>query len=116
MSQENQALPLDRQEIDDIVERFLEDDLSLEEAEQVIKRLHRAGKDVISRLLALLDDPNPDQHTIAAVLLAATGDARLVPQLIDRLRDPSVDDLLKVKLITTIGQLDPGRATAGLRG
>jgi HEAT repeat protein len=110
MSQQNQTLPPDRQEIDDIIERFLGDDLTLEEAEQAIRRLHDAGKGVVSKLLALLDEANPDQHTVAAVLLAATRDARLVPDLVERVRDPSVEDLLKVKLITAIGQLDPSRS------
>jgi hypothetical protein len=107
MKQKEEALPPSRQEIDDVLTRFLHDELSLEETEQAVQQLHDAGTDVVSSLLSLLDAPLPEHHTVAAILLAATGDARLVPTLMERIRDPSLDDMLKVKLITTVEQLDP---------
>ena len=97
----------DQQEIDDVLAQFLQDELSLEEAEEAVKRLHEAGAGVIPRLLSWLDGPDTEYHTAAAILLAATGDAKLVSMLMDRIRDPSLDDLLKVKLIAVVGQLDP---------
>lgn len=103
----NETTNLPGQEIDRILERFLHDDLTLEETEQAIRELHQTGQDVVTRLLSMLDDPRPEQQTIATVLLAAVGDERLVPLLLERVHDPDVSDVCKIKLITTILQLTP---------
>jgi hypothetical protein len=93
--------------MDELLARFLRDDLTLAETEQAIRQLHQAGQDVVSPLLAMLDDPRPEQHTIASVLLAATGDPGTIPALVERIHDPALDDMIKIKLITALLQLDP---------
>jgi hypothetical protein len=92
--------------VDALLARFLRDELTLHETEEAIRQLHQAGHDVISPLLAMLEDPRPEQNTIASVLITATGDARVAAGLVDRIHDPAVEDVVKVKLITAAVQLD----------
>jgi hypothetical protein len=98
--------PTPAQDIDDILARLQRGDLPIRDAEQAVKQLHNAGQDVVSRLLVLMDDPLPDQRATAAILLSATSDASIVPTLRKHIKDPTVDDTAKIKLVTITAQLD----------
>ncbi len=98
--------PMGQNPVDELLARFLRDELTLHETEEAIRQLHRTGHDVVSPLLAMLEDPRPEQNTIASVLITATGDADIAARLVDRIHDPEVGDVVKVKLITAAVQLD----------
>jgi hypothetical protein len=98
---------MDERPIDELLARFLRDELTLHETEEAIRQLHRTGHDVVSALLTMLEDPRPEQNTIASVLITATGDAGIASRLVDRIHDPAIGDVVKVKLITAAVQLDP---------
>jgi hypothetical protein len=106
MTRQSEGSPLDQDPVDELLARFLRDDLTLYETEEAIRQLHQAGHDVVSSLLAMLEDPRPEQNTIASVLITATGDAETASRLVERIRDPAVGDVVKVKLITAAVQLD----------
>ena len=92
--------------VDELLAQFLRDELSLHETEEAIRQLYRTGHDVVSPLLAMIEDPRPEQNTIASVLITATGDAGIAARLVDRIHDPEVGDVVKIKLITAAVQLD----------
>lgn len=92
--------------IDELLARFLRDELTLHETEEAIRQLHRTGHDVVSSLLAMIEDPRPEQNTIASVLITATGDPDVAARLVERIRNPTVGDVVKVKLITAAVELD----------
>jgi hypothetical protein len=114
MTHPNEANPPSQDPMSELLDRFLRDDLTLAETEQAIRALHQEGYDVVSPLLAMLDDPRPEQHTIASVLLTATEDPGTIPALLERIRDPALDDMVKIKLITALSQLDPHLDATGL--
>jgi hypothetical protein len=106
MTRQSEGSPLDQDPVDELLARFLRDDLTLHETEEAIRQLHQAGHDVVSPLLAMLEDPRPEQNTIASVLITATGDAEIAARLVERIHDPAVGDVVKVKLITAAVELD----------
>jgi hypothetical protein len=114
MTYHSEIDPPSQDAMDELLARFLRDDLTLAETEQAIRELRREGQDVVSPLLAMLDDPRPERHTIASVLLAATGDPSTIPALVERIHDPALDDIIKIKLITVLMHLDPHLDAAGL--
>ena len=116
MTHHSETDPSSQDAMDELLARFLRDDLTLAETEQAIRSLRREGQDVVSPLLAMLDDPRPERHTIASVLLAAAGDGDpgTIPALVERIHDPALDDMIKIKLITTLVQLDPHLDAASL--
>jgi len=102
---------MSNREIDAILDRFLHENLSIEEAEAALQDLRLVRRQAIARLLVLLRevvtrDGNPDTLLILANCL---GDAAIVQSLVDMVQDPAVADATKLKLISLIDQLEPDR-------
>jgi hypothetical protein len=115
-------------EIDAILARLVEADLTVEEAEASIDRLRAARKRSLPRLMAMLRDtlpwpgeaslpPQPDladRQDQLLTLLGLVGDASVVEPLLDLVSTASVEDGLKLKVISLLGQLDPDVDPASL--
>jgi hypothetical protein len=67
-------------------------------------------------VLALLQHPSSQTHDVAIFLLACLGDREAVPHLLALVGDQTVDDDLKLKIISLIQQLDPSVQAATLMG
>jgi HEAT repeat protein len=76
-----------------------------------LSALANSAADVVGPVGALLDDPDHDVRTYAALALGLTGDHRAVPLLLDRLGDP--DDNVRFHVIEALGRIgDRGAADA----
>jgi HEAT repeat protein len=97
-------------EIEEIIGRFIDEQLSVVEAEAAIERLSRAEKRVLPRLMRLAASPDPHLHQTAIVLLREIGFMGAVPPLRELLEDPELEDDHKMSILhalDALGGLDP---------
>ena len=113
MSQKSRQETLSDQEIDAILRGFLKADMTIEDAEKAIARLHADRRRASQRLLHMLDDSSQHRDTVIA-LLGSLGDSSAIQPLTDMVFDESIDDDLKLKVISVISQLDPATDTSVL--
>jgi HEAT repeat protein len=97
-------------EIEEIIERFIDDTLSIAEAEAAMERLARAQKRVLPRLLDMAASPDPRLHVTAMTLLREMDLTRATKPLHQLLEDPNLDDDHKMAILHTmqaLGGLSP---------
>ncbi len=92
-------------EIEEIISRFVDETLSIAEAEAAFERLARAKKQIQPRLLAMAASPDPQLHGIAAVLLRELNLTKAVKPLRQLLEDPTLDDDHKMSILHTLQAL-----------
>jgi hypothetical protein len=114
MSQRSGIGPVTDREVDAILRRFLQSDLTIDEAEVLIERLRTAPDRVAEKLLALLRDSPPEDRNIVIVLLGTLGGSNAAEPVLAMIHDESVDDDYKLKLISLVTQLDPDVDIASL--
>jgi len=92
-------------EIEEIIERFVDEMLSVAEAEAAFERLARAKKRVLPRLLDMVASPDPHLYGTAADLLREIGLTIAIKPLRLLLEDPNLDDDHKMSLLHTLQSL-----------
>jgi hypothetical protein len=92
-------------EIEEIIEYFIDDTLSIAEAEAAMERLARAQKRVLPRLLDLAASPDPPLHLTALTLLREMDLAQATKPLHQLLEDPNLDDEHKMSILHTLQAL-----------
>ncbi len=92
-------------EIKEIIERFVDEALSVAEAEAAIERLAQVKKRVLPRLLEMAASPDPRLHHTATILLREMDLAKAVKPLRQLLEDPGLDDEHKMSILHTLGAL-----------
>lgn len=92
-------------EIDEIIGYFVDETLSVIEAEAAIERLARAKKRVLPRLLDMAASPDPDLHQVASTLLREIGITAAIEPLRELLEDPDLDDEHKMSLLYALQAL-----------
>jgi len=98
--------PLSDKEIQAILDRFVQEELRIDEAEREIARLRKVKDRVTPRLLEMITAPDPETYTAAAMLLRHLKDRQVVQPLKDLLRDPRLADDNKLSIIATLQALD----------
>ena len=86
-------------EIEEIIECFVNQDLSMAEAEAAFERLGKAKKRVMPRLLDMAASPDPKLHRTAATLLAEIGIDKATERLHQLLEDPALEDEHKMSIL-----------------
>jgi hypothetical protein len=97
-------------DIEEIVGRFVEERLSVAEAEAAIERLSRAKGRVLPRLLSMAASPRPRMHQTAATLLRIMNLTKAIKPLRKLLEDPDLDDEHKMSILHVLhalGGLEP---------
>jgi hypothetical protein len=124
MKGKRRSRALSDQQIDAILEDMMRGDLNLGEAEETLERLQAVRSRVVPKLVAMLQrlalgEPAGGQETppreltaghrsdVLLVLLGYLGDAAIIAPLQSLVRDSSVADGLKLKVISLIYQTDP---------
>lgn len=118
---------LSEQDVDATLTRFMQSDLTVEEARIAIERLLKVRRRVIPRLLDILrsslEGPSSqdetqlnDNQNAVLTLLSELGNLDVVDPLLVLVKDRSVQDDLKLKLISLILQLDPDEDAGVLFG
>ncbi len=86
-------------EIEEIIECFVNQDLSMAEAEAAYERLSKAKKRVMPRLLEMAASPDPKLYQTATVLLAEIGIDKAAEPLHQLLEDPALEDEHKMSIL-----------------
>jgi hypothetical protein len=97
--------PLSDKQIQAILDRFVQEELRMDEAEREIARLRKVKDRVTPRLLEMITAPDRGIYTAAAMLLRHLGDRQAVQPLRDLLGDPRLTDDNKLLIITTLQEL-----------
>ena len=97
--------PLSDKQIQAIIDRFVQEELRIDEAEREIARLRKVKDRVTPRLLEMITAPDRETYTAAAMLLRHLKDRQAVQPLKDLLRDPRLADDNKLLIITTLQEL-----------
>lgn len=97
--------PLSDKQIQAILDRFVQEELRMDEAEREIARLRKVEGRVTPRLLEMITSPDREIYTAAAVLLRHLGDRQAVQPLKDLLGDPRLADDNKLLILTTLQEL-----------
>jgi len=97
--------PLSDKQIQAILDRFVQEELRIDEAEREIARLRKVKDRVTPRLLEMITASDRDTYTAAAMLLRHLEDRQAVQPLTDLLRDPRLADDNKLLIITTLQEL-----------
>jgi len=97
--------PLSDKQIQAIIDRFVQEELRMDEAEREIARLRKVKDRVTPRLLEMITAADRETYTAAAMLLRHLKDRQAVQPLKDLLRDPRLADDNKLIIITTLQEL-----------
>lgn len=97
--------PLSDKQIQAILDRFVQEELRIDEAEREIARLRKVKDRVTPRLLEMITAPDRKTYTAAATLLRHLKDRQAVQPLKDLLRDPRLADDNKLLIITALQEL-----------
>jgi HEAT repeat protein len=89
-------------EIEEIIEHFIDDTLSIAEAEAAMERLGRVQKRVVPRLLDMAASPDPHLHLTAMTLLSEMNLTQATQPLRQLLEDPDLDDDHKMSILHTL--------------
>jgi hypothetical protein len=92
-------------EIEEIIECFVNQDLSMAEAEAAFERLSKAKKRVMMRLLEMAASPDPRLHVTATILLAEIGIDKAAEPLHQLLEDPALEDEHKMSILHALQAL-----------
>jgi len=92
-------------EIEEIIECFVNQDLSMAEAEAAFERLSKAKKRVMPRLLEMAASPDPKLYQTATVLLAEIGIDKAAEPLHRLLEDPALEDEHKMSILHALQAL-----------
>jgi hypothetical protein len=92
-------------EIEEIIERFVDETLSIAEAEAAFERLAHVKKHILPRLLDMAASPDPSLHGTAAVLLRETNLTQAIKPLRQLLEEPALDDDHKISILHTLQAL-----------
>jgi hypothetical protein len=92
-------------EIEEIIECFVNQDLSMAEAEAAFERLSKAQKRVMPRLLEMAASPDPKLYQTATILLAEIGIEKAVEPLHQLLEDPALEDEHKMSILHALQAL-----------
>jgi HEAT repeat protein len=92
-------------EIEEIIECFVNQDLSMAEAEAAFERLSKAKKRVMPRLLEMAASPDPKLYQTATVLLAEVGIDKATEALHQLLEDPALEDEHKMSILHALQAL-----------
>ncbi len=92
-------------EIEEIIECFVNQDLSMAEAEAAFERLSKAQKRVMPRLLEMAASPDPKLYQTATVLLAEIGIEKAAEPLHQLLEDPALEDEHKMSILHALQAL-----------
>jgi hypothetical protein len=92
-------------EIAEIVDRFIDGDLSNAEAEAAVERLARAKKRVLPVLIDLCRSTDPDDYHTGVILLKEMHLAQACEPLRLLLEDPQFDDEHKMSLLSALESL-----------
>jgi hypothetical protein len=92
-------------EIDATLRRFFEEDVPIAEAEQVIARLKPVSGRVVARVLHRVVDPDPHVRAVASGLLRELADRSAIRPLRNLLRDPALDDEVKLEIFGVLSDL-----------
>jgi hypothetical protein len=92
-------------EIEEIIECFINQDLSMAEAEAAFERLSKAQKRVMPRLLEMAASPDPKLYQTATVLLAEIGIEKAAKPLHKLLEDPALEDEHKMSIMHALQAL-----------
>ncbi len=92
-------------EIEEIIECFVNQDLSMAEAEAAFERLSKAKKRVMPRLLEMAASPDPKLYQTATVLLAEIGIEKAAGSLHKLLEDPDLADEHKMSIMHALQAL-----------
>ena len=98
-------------EIVEIVDRFVQGDLTDLEAEAAFERLRRAKKQVLPVLMDLCRSPEPRFHSVGADLIAELELTQAKKPLRALVEDPALEDehkLFLLRALEAIGGLSPG--------
>jgi HEAT repeat protein len=98
-------------EIDEILDRFVEGELSSLEADAAFERLARAQGPTLARLLEMAASPDPDLYQVAAALLPEMDLSPAIGPLRRLLEDQSIDDDHKMSILHALwllGGIGPG--------
>jgi hypothetical protein len=98
--------PLSDKQIQAILDRFVQEELRIDEAEREIARLRKVKDRVTPRLLEMITAPDRKTYTAAAMLLRHVKDRQAVQPLKDLLLDPRLADDNKLSIITILQELD----------
>ena len=97
--------PLSDKQIQAILDRFVREELRMDEAEREIARLRKVRGRVTPRLLEMIIAPDREIYTAAAMLLRHLGDRQAVQPLKDLLGDPRLADDNKLLILTALQEL-----------
>lgn len=92
-------------QIDEILKRFVQEDVRTDQADQDIDRLRRVKSRVTPRLLDVLTTGDDRARTMAASLLGHLRDKRAIPPLQKILGDPRYNDDLKLSAFSVLREL-----------
>jgi hypothetical protein len=92
-------------EIEEIIDCFVNQDLSMAEAEAAFERLSKAKKRVMPRLLDMAASPDPKLYRTAAILLAEIGIDKATDRLHELLEDPGLEDEHKMSILHALQAL-----------
>jgi HEAT repeats len=92
-------------EIEEIIECFINQDLSMAEAEAAFERLSKAQKRVMPRLLEMAASPDPKLYQTATILLAEIGIEKAAKPLHKLLEDPALEDEHKMSIMHALQAL-----------
>jgi HEAT repeat protein len=92
-------------EIDEIIQRFVDETLNMAEAEAAMERLARAEKRVLPRLLSLIASPDPHLHQTAIVLVREMDFTKAIEPLHKLLEDPDLEDDHKMSILHALDAL-----------
>jgi HEAT repeat protein len=92
-------------EIDEIIQRFVDETLNVVEAEAAMERLARAEKRVLPRLLRLAASPDPHLHQTAIVLVREMDFTKAIEPLRKLLEDPDLEDDHKMSILHALDAL-----------
>jgi hypothetical protein len=134
MSKKRRTRALTEREIDATLERLFQTELTVEEADEALERLQSARHRVCAKVVKMLCDTFGQERAtvqedgptsfpvqlantdVAVLLLIALGDATILNPLQGLIRDHSVPDEVKLKLIGLIHHFDPYADTEMLFG
>jgi len=92
-------------EIEEIVQRFVDETLNVAEAQAAVERLARVPKRVLPRLLDMIASTDPHVHETAATLLRQMGLTQAVEPLRKLLADPNLEDDHKMRILEALQAL-----------
>jgi hypothetical protein len=104
MPKRRSSVPTD-EEIDAILQRFFDEDVPMDEAEEVLARLKPFSGKVVARLLGHVTDPDLQVRSVTDSLLIELADRTAVGPLRNLLGDPALDDMVKIEIFGLLGEL-----------